>query len=72
MSSERFKHPLQLTGQKLSKRDTRFRKSIPATERLALTLRFLASGVSQNSLSFTFCIGTTTVSNITKETCIGL
>ena len=42
----RFEHLFQLTGQKLSKRDTRFRKSIPAAEPMILTPRFLASGDS--------------------------
>ena len=69
MSPERFELLLQLTSQKLSKRDTYFKKSILAAERLTLTLRFLASGDSQKSLSFAFRIGTTTVSNIIKETC---
>ena len=50
-------------------RDTRFRKSVPAAERLAFTLRFLASGENQKYLSFVFRIGTTTVSNIIKKTC---
>ena len=74
MSPERSEHLLQLTGpgQKLSKRDTRFIKSIPAAEVLALNLRFLASGDSQKSLNFTFRIATTTISNIIKETCIVL
>ena len=66
MSPERFEHLLLLTGQKLSKRGTRFRKPIPAAKRLALTLRFLTSGDSKKSLSFAFRIGTKTVSNIIK------
>ena len=70
MSPERFEHLLQLSSRKLSKRDTRFRKSIPTAEHLELTLRFLASSDSQKSLSFACRIGTTTVSNIIKETCI--
>ena len=45
---------------------------MPAAERLALTLRFLASGDSQKSISFVFSIVTTTVSNIIKETCFVL
>ena len=72
MSPERFEHLLQLTGHKLSKKDTRFRKAIPTAEGLALTLCFLASGDSQKSLSFAFRIGTTTVSNIISETCIAI
>ena len=54
MSPERFEHLLQLIGPKITKEDTRFRKSIPAGECLALTLRFLASGDSQKSLSFSY------------------
>ena len=65
MSPEIFEHLLQLTGLKLSKGDTRFRKSIPVAERLTLTLRFLASSDSQKSLSFVFRIRI-------KETCIVL
>ena len=72
ISPEKLEYLLQLTGQKLSKRDTRFRKSIPSAESLTLILRFLASGDSQKSPSFTFRIGTTTVSNIIKETCLVL
>ena len=45
---------------------------MPAAERLALTLRFLAYGDSQKSISFVFSIVTTTVSNIIKETCFVL
>ena len=70
MSPERFEHLLQLASRKLSKRDTRFRKSIPTAEHLELTLRFLASSDGQKSLSFACRIGTTTVSNIIKETYI--
>ena len=72
MSPERFEHLLQLIGPQISKKDTRLRKAIPAAERLALTLRYLASGDSQKSLSFAFRIGTTTVSNTVSETCIAI
>ena len=72
MSPEALEHLLQLTGQKLSKRDTRFRKSKPAAECLAFTLQFLASDDGQKSLSFAFCIGNGTVTNIIKEACIVL
>ena len=45
------------------------RKSIPAAERLAITLRFLATGDSQQSLSFSCRLGKATVSKIISETC---
>ena len=44
------------------------RKVITAEARLAVTLRFLATGDSQQSLSFSFRTGKTTVSNIITET----
>ena len=44
------------------------RKAITAEERLVRTLRFLAMGDSQQSLSFSFRMGKTTVSNIVTET----
>ena len=53
----------------ITKQDTNFRKAIPAAERLAVTLRFLASGESQESLSFSFRIGRSTLSSILSETC---
>ena len=69
MSPERFDHLLALVGPKIAKKDTSFRKSISAAERLALTLRFLATGDAQQSLSYSFRIGKATVSKIISETC---
>ena len=69
MSPERFSHLLSLFQERIEKRDTQFRKSISAEERLVLTLRFLASGQSQQSLSFSFRVGRTSVSRIVAETC---
>ena len=69
MSPERFDHLLALVGPKIAKKDTSFRKSISAAERLALTLRFLATGDAQQSLRYSFRIGKATVSKIISETC---
>ena len=69
MSPTRFEHLLALVAPHITKKDTNFRKAIPAQERLALTLRFLASGESQISLSFSFRIGHRTVGRIINETC---
>ena len=49
--------------------NTRFRESVPASTRLAVTLRYLASGESQQSLSWSFRLGRTTVPKIVRETC---
>ena len=69
MSPDRFNHLLSLVEPLIRKSDTRFRKSISASERLALTLRFLATGDSQQTLSYSFRIGKATVSKIVSETC---
>ena len=69
MSPERFDHLLSLVTPLISKKDSKFRKSIPLNERLALTVRLLASGESQNSLPFQFRLGRATVSKIISDCC---
>ena len=69
MSPERFDHLLELVKPIIEKKDTNLRKSIPAAERLAITLCFLATGDSQQSLSFSYRLGKATVSKIISETC---
>ena len=64
MSPDRFDHLLSLVKPLIEKKDTNFRKAISAQERLAITLRFLATGDSQQSLSFSFRVGKATVSKI--------
>ena len=58
-----------LIGPYIKKQDTCMRISIPANERLALTIRFLATGETFQSLSFQFRIGKATVSGIVTEVC---
>ena len=58
-----------LIGPYIKKQDTCMRISIPASERLALTIRFLATGETFQSLSFQFRIGKATVSGIVTEMC---
>jgi hypothetical protein len=50
MSPSEFEFLINLIGEKISKKDTSFRKATSVQERLALTLRFLASGDSYVSL----------------------
>ena len=68
MSPNRFQHLLELVRPLITKRDTKMRKAIIAEERLAVTLHFLATGDSQQSLSFSFRMGETTVNTIVTET----
>ena len=72
MNPERFDHLLELVRPRIEKQNTRFRKAISAEERLALTLRFLATGDAKQSISYSFRIGKSPASNIISETCQAL
>ncbi|XP_048582528.1 uncharacterized protein LOC116618984 [Nematostella vectensis] len=69
MSPERFQHLHLMVGPIIAKKDTKMRKAISSEERLVVTLRYLATGDSQQSQSFNFRIGRSTVSEIIRETC---
>ena len=69
MSPKRYNHLLGMVAPFITKKDTRLRKSISADERLSLTLRYLASGSMQESLSFSYRIGRSTVSTIIHDVC---
>ncbi|XP_046863316.1 uncharacterized protein LOC124457069 [Xenia sp. Carnegie-2017] len=56
----------------ITKKDTNMRRSIPAGERLAVTLRFLATGESYSSLQFLYRIARQTMGRIIPETCDAL
>ena len=58
---------LNLIGPKIQRKDTNFRKALPASLKLAVALRYLATGESQKSLSFNYRIGHSTVTSILKE-----
>ena len=72
MSPDRFEHLVNLVGPFIAKQDTKLRKAITVQECLVLTLRYLATGDSQQSQSFNFCIGRATVCHIINETCDGI
>jgi len=55
MSNSEFEFLINFKGEKISKKDTAFRKAISVQERLALTLGFLASGDSYVSLRGLWC-----------------
>ena len=56
MSPSEFEFLINLTGEKILKKDTAFRKAISTRERLALMLHFLTSGDSYVSLQYLFKI----------------
>ncbi|XP_015747625.1 PREDICTED: uncharacterized protein LOC107327399 [Acropora digitifera] len=72
MSPERFEHLLTLIAPYIEKKACRSRDPISPAERLVVTLRYLASGDSQQSQSFNFRIGKSTICHIIQETCIGI
>ena len=69
MSPDSFDVLLRHVEPHISKENTRFRESVPASTRLAVTLRYLASSKSQQSLSWSFHLGRTAVSKIVRGTC---
>lgn len=53
----------------ITKKTTHLREPISASERLALTLRYLATGESFSSLQYVFRIPPCTISGIVPEVC---
>nr|CAH7769890.1 unnamed protein product [Callosobruchus chinensis] len=72
MTAEDFERPIILVGPKISKMDTKFRKAIHVQDRLAITLRFLATGDSFTSLQYLFHVSKQRISIIIEETCNAL
>ena len=62
-----FDDLLHLVGPSLTKQRSRFREPLPPALRLAVALRYLATGESQASLSFNYRIGRSTVCEILNE-----
>lgn len=69
MSAADFEYLLNKIGPSITKNDTVMRKAIPANERLAVTLRFFASGDSFVSLSYLFKMSNQVISEIVHEVC---
>ena len=68
MTPQRFDHLFSLVvGPELVK-ECRSREPISPSERLALTLRYLASGDSQKSLMYAYRISCTSISRILRDT----
>ncbi|XP_060881928.1 uncharacterized protein LOC132953338 [Metopolophium dirhodum] len=69
MSPSQFNELLNMVIPSITKNDTNFRKAIPAQDRLAITLRFLATGDFYYSLSYLFKISKQTISKTVPEVC---
>eukprot|EP00102_Acyrthosiphon_pisum_P018923 XP_016656133.1 PREDICTED: uncharacterized protein LOC107882382 [Acyrthosiphon pisum] len=72
MSATDFEFLLSKIGPVIKKNDTIMREAIPVQERLAVTLRFLASGDSFRSLSYLFKFSSQTVSRCVFDVCDAL
>lgn len=72
MLPEDFEYLLNKIGPAITKTDTNMRKSIPIQEKLAVTLRYLASGDSFISLSYMFKFSPQSVSRCVQEVCSAL
>lgn len=69
MESEDFEFLLCKIGPKIMKNDTNMRNAVPVDKRLAVTLRFLATGDSYTSLQYAFLISKQLISLIVPEVC---
>ena len=68
ISPERFHHLVDLLREKISK-ENRYQLPIYPEERLAITLRYLATENSQRDVAFVFKIGQLTIYHIIIEVC---
>ncbi|XP_022173853.1 protein ANTAGONIST OF LIKE HETEROCHROMATIN PROTEIN 1-like [Myzus persicae] len=69
MSSQSFFELHNLIKNDTKKEDTNMRRSISTEERLAVTLRYLATGCTLTELHYSFRIGVSTLSSIIREMC---
>jgi len=72
MSLSDFEYILTLISPIISKQDTELRDSILAKIRLAITLRFLATGDSYKNLHFLFKVSSQIISKIVPEVCAAI
>ncbi|RVE51721.1 hypothetical protein evm_003693 [Chilo suppressalis] len=64
-----FDELLGIMSPRITLQDTNMRSAIPAVQRLAVTLRFLATGHSFHDLHYQFLIGVSTIHYIVKQVC---
>lgn len=72
MDQGTFNNLVRLLEPTLQRQDTVMREAIPVGERLAITLRYLATGHTFSSLEYTFRVSRHSISRIVVETCEAL
>lgn len=72
MTSTDFENLLKLISPQIAKKNTTFRQAIPPHERLAITLRFLATGDSYHTIMYMFKISKQVISRTVPEVCEAL
>ena len=69
MEPAMFDELVQRVGPRIEKHDTKMRKALPPGLKLAITVRFLASGDKYPSLMYSFRVARNTISVIIPEVC---
>lgn len=72
MMPEVFDDLVNVIEPKVGKMDTNMREAITVKERLAITLRFLATGDSYASLQYLFRVSISSISQIIPEVCAAI
>jgi hypothetical protein len=69
MTVSDFELLLQMIGPSIKEQETYMREAIPISTRLAVTLRFLATGDSYHTLMYIFRISVSSISTIIPKVC---
>ncbi|XP_031353290.1 protein ANTAGONIST OF LIKE HETEROCHROMATIN PROTEIN 1-like [Photinus pyralis] len=72
MTATDFENLLSRIGPFIAKQDTNMRKCVPSQERLAIALRFFATGDSFASLSYLFKVSKQTISRCVDDVCLAI
>ena len=72
MNVATFEYILEKVRPIITKKTTNFRKPVSAEEQLAITLRYLATGESFNSLMFQYRVSSNTIHGIIPRVCFAI